>query len=151
MEKRTSKMLLTVSNETIVKFNFLKEKLCIRKNSDLFERLINDAYETQCNDNQSDSCNNEQQLSELKSQMQKIITILNDNNAMIYQDRDGINTLLHFYEVQENLYRSADKRIADGMPHEVLKKAHQNYQDLIHHRSLDKGAKALRKNDEADK
>ena len=64
---------------------------------------------------------------------------------MIYQERDGINTLLHFYEVQE--YQSADKRLTDSKPHDVLNKSAENYQQLVHRRSIDKGVSALQDQD----
>lgn len=67
--------------------------------------------------------------------------IARESESMIYQERDGINTLLHFYEVQE--YQSADKRLTDSKPHDVLNKSAENYQQLVHRRSLDKGVSAL--------
>ena len=84
----------------------------------------------------SDEC-----LKKIQDNIEKLLTIAIENNSMIYQERDGINTLLHFYEVQE--FHSADKRLSDSEPHDVMSRSNDNYKGIVHQRSVDKGADSL--------
>ena len=80
-------------------------------------------------------------LANIENDIEKLLMIAKENNSMIYQERDGINTLLHFYEVQE--FHSADKRLSDSEPHEVMSRSNDNYKSIVHQRSVDKGANSL--------
>ena len=77
----------------------------------------------------------------IENDIEKLLMIAKENNSMIYQERDGINTLLHFYEVQE--FHSADKRLSDSEPHDVMSRSNDNYKSIVHQRSVDKGADSL--------
>ena len=80
-------------------------------------------------------------MANIENDIEKLLMITKENNSMIYQERDGINTLLHFYEVQE--FHSADKRLSDSEPHEVMSRSNDNYKSIVHQCSVDKGANSL--------
>ncbi|MBU5408174.1 hypothetical protein KQH97_07675 [Ruminococcus sp. MSJ-25] len=98
--------------------------------------LINDAYNSD-----HDKTADDTQLREIAANVDKLLMIARESESMIYQERDGINTLLHFYEVQE--FHSADKRLSDSEPHEVMSRSNDNYKSIVHQRSVDKGANSL--------
>ena len=120
------KKLITLTEENFQKLQEIQRLRGITTTSGCVTALINDAYNSD-----HDKTADDTQLRE----------IARESESMIYQERDGINTLLHFYEVQE--YQSADKRLTDSKPHDVLNKSAENYQQLVHRRSLDKGVSAL--------
>ena len=60
--------------------------------------------------------------------------------------------IFHYQQVRlrvqhQQEYQSADKRLTDSKPHDVLNKSAENYQQLVHRRSIDKGVSALQDQD----
>ena len=130
------KKLITLTEENFQKLQEIQRLRGITTTSGCVTALINDAYNSD-----HDKTADDTQLRENAANVDKLLMIARESESMIYQERDGINTLLHFYEVQE--YQSADKRLTDSKPHDVLNKSAENYQQLVHRRSLDKGVSAL--------
>ena len=77
----------------------------IKTYSNCLAFLIDSAY------NNSKQTPNDECLKNIQDNIEKLLTIAKENNSMIYQERDGINTLLHFYEVQE--VNSADNWLSE--------------------------------------
>lgn len=135
MKSKPINKLLSFSELHYQRFLKIMELNGIKTYSNCLAFLIDSAY------NNIKQTPNDECLKNIQDNIEKLLTIAKENNSMIYQERDGINTLLHFYEVQE--YQSADKRLTDSKPHDVLNKSAENYQQLVHRRSLDKGVSAL--------
>ena len=97
------KKLITLTEENFQKLQEIQRLRGITTTSGCVTALINDAYNSD-----HDKTADDTQLREIAASVDKLLMIARESESMIYQERDGINTLLHFYEVQE--YQSADKR-----------------------------------------
>ena len=135
MKSKPINKLLSFSEQDFQKFVEIKNLKDFSTYSDCLAFLIDSTYSKVKHTASVD------RLANIENDIEKLLMIAKENNSMIYQERDGINTLLHFYEVQE--YQSAGKRLTDSKPHDVLNKSAENYQQLVHRRSLDKGVSAL--------
>lgn len=135
MKSKPINKLLSFSELHYQRFLKIMELNGIKTYSNCLAFLIDSAY------NNIKQTPNDECLKNIKDNIEKLLTIAKENNSMIYQERDGINTLLHFYEVQE--FHSADKRLSDSEPHDVMSRSNDNYKSIVHQRSVDKGADSL--------
>ncbi len=130
------KKIITLTEENFQKLQEIQRLRGITTTSGCVTALINDAYNSD-----HDKTADDTQLREIAANVDKLLMIARESESMIYQERDGINTLLHFYEVQE--FHSADKRLSDSEPHDVMSRSNDNYKSIVHQRSVDKGADSL--------
>ena len=118
MKSKPINKLLSFSELHYQRFLKIMELNGIKTYSNCLAFLIDSAY------NNIKQTPNDECLKNIQDNIEKLLTIAKENNSMIYQERDGINTLLHFYEVQE--FHSADKRLSDSEPHDVMSRSNDN-------------------------
>lgn len=135
MKSKPINKLLSFSEQDFQKFVEIKNLKDFSTYSDCLAFLIDSTYSKVKHTASVD------RLANIENDIEKLLMIAKENNSMIYQERDGINTLLHFYEVQE--FHSADNRLSDSEPHDVMSRSNDNYKSIVHQRSVDKGADSL--------
>lgn len=112
--------MFSLSDTTVEKFNQLMEKKNVRTNSDLIEELVDKEFE---------SINQEQELKEILVLLKKLSAAINSVELMAYENRDMINSLCHFYDVQKS-------EPAEINPHRIINQSKKLYNDKIHAQAL---------------
>lgn len=125
MKSKITKKIFSLDEKTVEKFERLMQLSEAKTNSELLTWLISDAYEKTHENNNGD------ELQKLTEQVQKLVHICNENNLMIYQTRDALNSLIAFYE-PSNDFASADIRLSSSAPHEFFTRSKENYDAKLH-------------------
>lgn len=125
MKSKITKKIFSLDEKTIAKFEKLMQLSEAKTNSELLTWLISDAYKKTHENNNGD------ELQKLTEQVQKLVHICNENNLMIYQTRDALNSLIAFYE-PSNQFASADTKISSSAPHEFFTRSKEIYDAKLH-------------------